>query len=34
VGAGAVVFRDVNSGATVIGNPAAALKVASPASPS
>ena len=34
VGAGAVVFRDVTPGATVIGNPAAALKVASPASPS
>ena len=34
VGAGAVVFRDVPPGATVIGNPAATLKAASPASAS
>ena len=34
VGAGAVVFRDVPPGATVIGNPAATLKVAGPASAS
>ena len=34
VGAGAVVFRDVPPGATVMGNPAAVLKVAGPSSAS